>query len=423
MVRLGRETELRDGLNVLAAGRRELILAIKTPRPLRKPRSHAQVKEQRELRADAQRQVMEQLDAAARSRFRGRIAVELRLALQSGRHAAGLGPVVKAYLDVLKGPVVFDDATVDHLLVLREPPVESGSVVMVRCLPLGLFAAEYDRAFRVLPEYEEISGAPPAGPSASGFAPSRIWGRSHFSEHDIDMLRVNESQLRYIQDLDLQEADQLEEDPDACIELDLPPSDWELADSDVRSWLADHLERVIALGRGDWMTDQGLDARDRPGPAPVWLDEVRTLDAADVVELSDDGPGCVMLPAPRETQTPAGEAGWPRLAERRFVALRSSVEWRETRFRGPVGLDIALRGGAGRRSDVDNVARYILRGFEKAFSDARPDVAAFRVYRQTCAVSDVRVRVLPAPRLSALADAMDRARDVLHAERADRMRE
>jgi hypothetical protein len=64
-----------------------------------------------------------------------------------------------------------------------------------------------------------------------------------------------------------------------------------------------------------------------------------------------------------------------------------------------------------------------LRGFEKAFSDARPDVAAFRVYRQTCAVSDVRVRVLPAPRLSALADAMDRARDVLRAERADRMRE
>jgi hypothetical protein len=109
------------------------------------------------------------------------------------------------------------------------------------------------------------------------------------------------------------------------------------------------------------------------------------------------------------------------MVDSEFETLRSG-KWRDTRFRGPIGLDIALRGGAGHRNDIDNVARTVLRAFTKAFKDARPDIAAYRVYRQRWEHVNVRVRLMPAPRLVALAHGMDRARVVLGKQRAQRLR-
>jgi hypothetical protein len=85
MVRLSRTTEQRDALNVLAAGRREIDVQLVTERPLRKPKSRAQVAWMERLRADAATQLGEQLDARTRRAFRGRIAVEMRVRMPTGR--------------------------------------------------------------------------------------------------------------------------------------------------------------------------------------------------------------------------------------------------------------------------------------------------------------------------------------------------
>jgi hypothetical protein len=425
MVRLSRESEKRDGLNVLSADKRELTLTLTTPQPLRKPRSAVQTRRMEELRRDVRRQISSQLDDAARRVFRGHVAVEMRLALPADRHRAGLATVVKDYLDVLKGIVIFDDATVDHLLVLREPPVTRGTEVMLRCLPLRLFAADYDRFFRVLPEHEDVRGGPPAPPPPRGVGPrDRAWGHAHFDSHDREILRGYDSDLWRIEDLDAEEAFQLAEDPDADVDLDLPAGDWELADPRVRAYHRRQLEIQVALARGDWLTDQGFDARDRAGPPPTWLDETRKLDAADVVELTDNALGCLVLPPPPEHPTSRGQAHWPDVVAHEFAKLPSggNLHGPVARFRGPVALDIAMRGGAGQLGDVDNLAGHVVRAFAKSFEQGHPVVAGYRVYRQAWPTADVRVRLLPAPRLTALADGMDRARTLLRAERAERLR-
>lgn len=162
MVRLSPETEHADFLNVLAAERRELAVTITSDRPLRKPRTATHSRQVAVLRGQARRQIDSQLDTQGRRAFRGRIAVELRLELPSGaRHDAGLPALVKPYVDLLKGPVVFDDARVDHLLVLRQSAADERATVHVRCLPQSVFAAEYDRAFRRLSELATIPAPQP----------------------------------------------------------------------------------------------------------------------------------------------------------------------------------------------------------------------------------------------------------------------
>lgn len=325
MVKLSRDTEISDSLNVLAANERRLELTLTSVRPLRKPQTRMQTKQLAELRRHVTTQIFDQLDKAARRTFRGPVAVEIRLALPADRHAAHLPTVVKDYLDVLKGPVIFDDATVEHLLVLRAPSPASGTEVLVRCLPLRLFAADYDRVFRVLPEYEDVTAAPETKPAPGELWTTPEWGYGHFDKYARERLRYDQGQLRYIQDLDAEEDHQLAEDPDADVYLDLRPGEWELADPDVRAAWREHLESSIAKARGDWVSDQGLDARDRPGPAPAWLDETRALDIADVLELNDGGPGCLVLPAPWEHPTPAGQPRWSGVVEREFLKLRSGA--------------------------------------------------------------------------------------------------
>ena len=88
-----------------------------------------------------------------------------------------------------------------------------------------------------------------------------------------------------------------------------------------------------------------------------------------------------------------------------------------------MALDIALRGRAGSHIDVDNVAHTILREFERVFAAARPEVAGYRVYRQPAAKNDVRVRLMPAVRLKMLGRSMERARELVREQRAERAKE
>jgi hypothetical protein len=427
MVRLSRAFEERDVLDVLAADRREIRLTICTPRPIRQPGNRAQRLRLRSLRVDAANQIDQRMNADSRRAFRGPIAVELRIALPAGRDDAALSPVVKAHLDLLVGSVVDDDKFVDHLLVLRERIAGPGSEATIRCLPLSIFAAEFDRAFRVVGGAAAArlikQRAPEPDPHEFMSPARRIWGLESFDEHAREILSYEESELAVIRDLDAQEEEQLATDPDADVELDVPTSAPEFADPDVRASTREHLERTVAFARGDLLTDQGFDARDRPGSPPAWLSETQALDAADVLELADGGPGCFLLPPPPDRPTSPGASRWQTQVAHTFGARRSTDGWHAVRFSGPLALDVAMRGRIDRGRDIDNVAAKIVSAFTGAFEDAEPDVVGYRVYRQPGDVDDVRVRVMPAVRLEALAASMNRAGAVLREQRAERMRD
>jgi hypothetical protein len=428
VVRLSRESEQRDALNILAADRRELALTLSTKRPLRKPQNPKQRKAIAQLREEASAQIARQLAHPARRVFRGRVALELRLRVPDEPPPPALATMVKDYIDLLVGSVVVDDSRVDHLLVLGEPADDDRAKASLRCLPLSIFAAEYDRAFRVLGERGAVASVTRGleAPTARfvNLAPNQDyrWGLSHFDTHSVDQLRADENLLGLIEWLDEEEDEQLAVDPEAWIDLDVPASHPELGDRETRDAVRVHLEEAVAGARGDWLTDQGFDARDRPGPTPAWLEETIARDLADVVQLSDTGPGCFVLPPPPELETRPGETKWDRRAAQMIASQARHGPWFRARFRGPVVIDVALRGTAGRRNDVDNVAHTLLRATRLALGNDLP-LMGYRVYRQSWPTNDVRVRLMPKIRLEALAASMDQARALARNERAERARD
>jgi hypothetical protein len=171
------------------------------------------------------------------------------------------------------------------------------------------------------------------------------------------------------------------------------------------------LERSVAYGCGDLLSDQGFDARDGPGTSPSWLAEARARDAADVIELDDSSPGCFILPAPLERKTPVGRPDWSALIAAVFAERAYRSPWVGARF-GPIALDIALRGRAAAHMYLDNAARSILRAFEHEFGSTKSVITGYRVYRQSGGLDDVRVRILPAVRLELLAQTMRDAHEL-----------
>ena len=414
MVRFSSEIEHTDFLNVLAAERRELRLTMTTERPLRDSKTVTHRRRVAHLRELLAEQIAGQLDDHSRGAFRGRIAVELRIGVpEGGRHDAALPALVKAYVDLLKGPVVFDDARVDHLLVLRQPAVSDHTVVLARCLPLSIFTAEYDRAFRLLSELETLPAERPPR-FVDGRPVERVWGLDRFDRYAREVLVEECRLLALIDELDAECDEQIEDDPDADIDLDILGGFEEFADPSVRAGAREQLHHSVALARGEQVADQGFDARDRPGEPPDWLDRARMEGAAEVLVLDDAAPGCFVLPAPPERSAAAGEPGWAQMVAGVFAQRAQGPLWREARFGGPLALDIALRGSAGRRSDLDNAARRVLREFGRAFAANAPRVDGYRVYRRPAFTDDVRVRVISAVRLELLSRAMDDARALVH---------
>jgi hypothetical protein len=350
MVRLGRRSEHNDSLNVLKADQRELSFTLSTERPLRKGQTPKQRKQLAKMRREVAALMSRQMDTEARRVFRGPISVQMHLRLPEGRHDAGLPPVVKDYVDLLSGRVVSDDKRVDHLLILRGPLADQAEVT-IRCLPLSIAAAEYDRAFWILGENGAIATVAPdlelnQAPFLDGAPNPDLppWGLTPFDHHQRENLRRQRGVLSVIADIDAQEAEQLEEDPDALVDLDIPPTYDEFHDPQVRDSVRSDFEESVGLALGAELTDQGFDARDRPGGYPSWLAETVDLDAADVLQLADEGPGCFVLPAPTERETPPGERSWPERVEHECSSRLRDPRWARSRFGGPLILDIALRG-------------------------------------------------------------------------------
>jgi hypothetical protein len=412
-MRLKGKTEAADALQVLATRRRELPLSLITERPLRKaPRMPKKTKTT--LREEVRGQIDEQLRKRRRRCFRGRVAVDLELLLPRGRYEAEMAPVVKEYLDVLCGPVYADDAIIDHLMVTCSYTDEGVAKALVRCLPVDLFAAGFDRSFRVSRELGLQD--PDAHPS------TQPWGLRGFDRHGEEVLRYEEAILAEVDRLDADEHAAFEEDEGEDFFPDVSEAYRELGDPQLRETLGPELEENIGLAIGRRLTDQGFDSRDRPGSPPGWLEEVVAGDLADVVRLPAAHPGCFTLPAPPERQRGSGELSWDRILRNWFEAKAGQPShWELALFGEPVVLDIAVRGGAGPRHDLDNLAHRVGTAFRSAYP-AVGRLGGYRVYRVGRGDAGLRVRVQPATRLELLRRALDEAQDLVLSERGERER-
>jgi hypothetical protein len=312
---------------------------------------------------------------------------------------------------------------VDHLLARRAVGSGKGARVTLSCLPVSVFVAEFDRAFRlgdeVVLEYAERK--PRFHDGRHVRPPAEEWGLSPFDEHDRSALAREEALLDRLRDLDAETEAQLEEDPDGFVDLELSDAEQEFADPDDRERLEEFLVESIAQAHGRSLGDQGFDVRDRPGPEPAWLGEVDRDSPAEVIELADTGPGCFLLPPPPVVKTPKGQRPWDENIRLQF-ARRRVEGWGTLRFGGPLALDIALRGRAGQNADLDNVANRIVAAFRSAFAFAEPQVDGYRVYRKSAPMDEIRVRVLPIGRMLRLVDAMREAEKLIRKERASRRR-
>jgi hypothetical protein len=414
-VRLSGETEARDALQALASRRRELPLTLVTDRPLRKSKRMPRG-ERKRLQREVLEQISHQLKGRRRRAFRGHVAVDLELRLPAGRHGAGIAPVVKAYLDVLGESAFHDDSVIDHLIVSCSRSSGAGATARIRCHPVNLFAASFDRSFRVAPELGLHD------PDAH--ASTQPWGLRGFDRYDEEALGYEEGVLAVIERLDAEEEQASEEDEDEDFYPEVGDSDRELADPQLRESLGPEMRRNIGHAFGRKLTDQGFDSRDRPGPPPGWLEEVIANDLGDVEHQSTAHPGCFTLPPPPERERRDGEPTWDLAVRKAFFARYGSPwEWGRALFGEPLALDIAVCGGAAPRHDLDNLAHRVTAAFSDVFRAATPSIGGYRVYRVLQdAAPEVRVRVVPRIRLQLLRDSLGRAEELILAERAERSR-
>lgn len=397
-------SEELDFLNVLAANRREVRIELETNEPLRKPRPRQSYIQ------PASEQARQALDTQllGRAPFRGRVAVSLSVTLPRTFRQLGLKRVVKAHLDLLQGSVFADDRAVDHLQVhLRVADVPRAKADLI-CLPLTVFCNDFDRAFRLANELFVES-------------PERGWG-SPFDRHEHSMLGYDMGLLDVICDLDAQEDEQLEDDPDGCIDLDVPSGMAEFGNWEVRAATREHLEVSIPHARGRWLCDHGFDSHDRAGPEPTWQQEAQYLDTVDVLTLDDDGPGLIRLSPPPLRSTSCDEQKWGVRVQQEIRARLAEYSMTAVKFAGPVALDIAFCRGCGDHADLDNLASKVVAAFSEVLDRSALDLTSYRAYRLPASERGVRVRVLPEGRLLSLSEAMHRGRGVVRDDRLERRR-
>lgn len=234
------------------------------------------------------------------------------------------------------------------------------------------------------------------------------WGLGSFDEHDRVILRGELNDLDTVDDLDAQEAEQLADDRDGQVDYDVFSSHEELADPEVRAGARSFLKKSVGLRLGAWLTDQGFDARDRPGQVQ-WFSEAQAA-GADVVQLEDRGSGCFRVTT-AEVKDVRDRSAWIDPLKAAVAARLGRHPWQHLAFGGPVVLDIAVPSALF-ENDIDNVAGEVQAALAQALGARCPNFAGYRVYRQEQQESTLRVRFMPAVRLEALRRSMDVARRV-----------
>ena len=301
VTRLSPESEERDAQAAMKAAQLDLPLPLHLGKVLRNKGGEPM----NVVRAQGRSQIREQLATLGRQPFAGEISLILELEILGGGDQPGLRRAVKGHIDLLDKEeqlVLDDDKNVAHLIVFVHRAIGEEPAATMICTPLTTFGEDFDRAFRIANEQEPDEPAVTAtfidGQSIP-FDPTK-WGLGPFDETDRELLRFNEEVVNVIRDLDAQDDEQLRADPDADPDYDVPDSFGELTDRTVRDANRDHFERVAATERGRWLADQSIDAVDRPGAPPAWLDEVRARHAAEVTSVDNSTAGTFWLPTPRE---------------------------------------------------------------------------------------------------------------------------
>ena len=385
---------LFDYLDAIAASdRRRLWLHIETAELLRMPRNRAQANRQEGHLQLAQMQIREQMRRQRRRRFRGDVSVEIDILAPDVRRPPSAPKSVKRYLDAMKGLVYADDSQVAHLAVQRlaeddprwrDSPrqrPESQPSVAVTVLPLRLYVANYDRAFRLHGKVEDDCDYD-----------DRHEGREFWTDSwsSNDEMRL-----------------------DALLEIRRDAesgTDYGLIDKGLLPRLADHFDRDISelRAKGILLGRPGPD--DRPGARSPSRDPVSPERAARSWGMARyEMPGEFWLPLPPEAR---GDAVWSQAI--RTAIANHRAHWQlllPEAFDTDLSLDIAISGAGANARDIDNVAHDVLVAVEELFCRSRRGtVIGYRAYRSLSEAPGVRVRMMIGERIPQLAKALDAAR-------------
>jgi Holliday junction resolvase RusA-like endonuclease len=418
-IRLSRAEPRRLYLDAVDAERRSLELHLESDELLRQSNNRAQKARMDAIRADLKAQVRTQLRRLRRRAFRGPVSVELDLHAVAVEQPSSSPPAVKAYLDLLKGLVYEDDRSVCHLRVarhardnplFREAPEDwlfrpdrrmphgppDGVAVRLRIMPLRVYTADYDRAFRLRDKIWEGDGFRSRWSDDDGH---QFWESGWQPIKDDD--RLDELRAEHREDLN-------DEGP-----LYGPGG---LYDDEsmlaVRTSERQRRVREYRALRHKLLLDQRPQDYDRPGPRSeldelIWSgmgEDAKLLWHRDALMA-----GSFFLPLPPETSTGANWRDMVRDAmeehRRKFAAIASEA------LDTGLALDISVRGAGTNRRDLDNLARDVLVPFEQLYcADERGTVVSYRVYEAEGPHDEVRVLVMTDSRLHQLEDVIAQAR-------------
>jgi Holliday junction resolvase RusA-like endonuclease len=388
---------LYDYLDAIAASfRRRLLVFIDTPELLRTTKNRTQARRQREHLDVARGQIREQMRKQRRRAFRGDVSVELSISALGISAPPAAPKSVKRYLDAMSGLVYRDDRQVAHLSVQRlaeddprwressRESRERSPSVMISVVPLRLYVADYDRAFRL---HDEIEFDYDYDDRREG---QELWadGWTMVDDAHLDRLREDEAATR--------------DGAYAFMEPELAAAfsrDLEHERSELHSKLILHHrprpeDRPGTRDEWEW----GPEILEYVGPSfdpPVWMER-------------HDMPDEFWLPLPPEV---AGDVAWTESLRTEMSKHRARWPLLPDAFNTDLSLDIAILGAAANARDIDNLAHDVLRAFEELYCRGRRGtVTGYRAYRSPSETPGVRVKVMTGARIQQLANALDASR-------------
>lgn len=414
MALLGKDDEEADAARSWEAEDREMPLHLCTEVAVKTGAKGPQGRVGRQMEERIREQLRDMLATLRRAPFSGPVAIAIELAVPAERNPPSVRRVTKRYIDILKDFLFDDDRDIRHLIAWQKTHKGAEARVTAQILPLDLFEADYDRAFRFLGHEGALATVLPGvtlqTATMRNGAPipeeeRAPWGLLPFTIDDLEIMEHHRGLLHELVALD-EEEQAWDGDPDDWWPSgDLMSTHPEFNDPLVRAQTRAYLQSVVASELGRELTDNGFDARDRTGEVD-WLERLDR--GVDVLELEDRGPGCFTVEAS------AGERGttyrsWSKEVEAEVRKAVAEGRWAHATFEGDVVIDVAVPAVTP-EGDLDNVAGFVFSAVEAALGNQRAErLVGYRAYRQHRGTS-IRVRLLPAIRLEALQRAMTFAR-------------
>jgi Holliday junction resolvase RusA-like endonuclease len=391
---------LYDYLDAVAASfKRRLWLQIETPELLRTHKNRAQAMRQEPYLELACVQIREQMRTQRRRAFRGDVSVEIDISALGVAMPPSAPKSVKRYLDAMSGLVYADDRQVAHLAVQRiakddprwrdsDADGQSGGEprVAITVLPVRLYVADYDRAFRL---HDKI-------------------------ERNYDYDAHDEGHELWAQDWSIEDGMRLDDLRAEQRDLEAKAGGYRFLDEDLAARLASHTEREISQLQAKLMLHRRPQAEDRPGTREEWdwspemLKHFPTTLEPPAWMPRYDMPGEFWIPLPPEV---SGGTAWRRTIRAEMEKHRERWRILPAAFDSDLSLDVAVLGAGTNARDIDNAAHDVLTAVEDLYCRARRGtVTGYRVYRCPSEIPGVRVRMMMGERIPQLARTLETAR-------------